>query len=92
VLFDDGDEQAQLLEQKLEESGLLGAHALQEGRHDLRQERNALEPERLEDEHHRLYHRRVVLLRGAEEEQKDQHATRHIVCVRVVWPQVRCVT
>jgi hypothetical protein len=29
-------EEAQLLEEEFEESGLLGPHALQEGRHDLR--------------------------------------------------------
>jgi hypothetical protein len=62
VLLDDGNEEAQLLEEEFEESGLLGAHALQEGRHDLRQERDALEAQRLEDEHHRLDHRRVMLV------------------------------
>jgi hypothetical protein len=36
VLLDDGNEEAQLLEEEFEESSLLGAHALQEGRHDLR--------------------------------------------------------
>ncbi len=79
VLLDDGDQEAQLLEEELEEDRLLGPHALQEGRHDLRQERNALQAQRLEDEHHRLHHRVVVL--SPKQQRNKSASSSHVLCV-----------
>ena len=88
VLLDDGDQEAQLLEEELEEDRLLGPHALQEGRHDLRQERNALQAQRLEDEHHRLHHRVVVLSPKQQRNKSASSSTSRVVgrvvCVSLV--------
>lgn len=43
VLLNDGNEETQLLKQKLKEEGFSRAHTLQEGRHDLWEEWDALE-------------------------------------------------
>jgi len=54
VLLHNGDQDAELLEEEVTEALLRGLEECEDRAHDAREERHALEPERAEDEHHRL--------------------------------------